>query len=129
MSSSSYSVDNVPQAITNLFVTHIRVVAHTMGPIAPGTQLSQNHWSIYLVHSNGSIRLNMQLQSPSTASNRGLLTVASYEYTTTSTSAVKSWDFAAVANVSVWLIIQLIRDHGRQNYDMTIDGAGCRHWM
>ena len=36
MSSTLYTVDNVPQAVTDLVVTHFRVVAYTMGPVVPG---------------------------------------------------------------------------------------------
>lgn len=99
-----------------------------MGPVAPGAQLSQNHWSIYLIHSRGSVRLNMLLENPSAANNRGVLTVANYGYTSVSTSAVMSWDFTATVNLSVWHVLDLILNIERQNYDMTDGGMGCRYW-
>ena len=129
MSSKNYSVDNVPQAVTNLIVTHIRVVAHTMGPVAPGARLSQNHWSLYLLHGKGSVRLNMQLQDARSNSICGLLTVTNHPYTTVSNSAVRSWEFEGTKNLAVHYIIQAILDNGRSNYDMTDGGVGCRYWM
>ncbi len=77
MSAQRYSINNVTQSIADLVVTFIRVVAHTMGAVAPGAQLSHNHWPIYLIHSNGSLRVNMELEDPAAMSSRGLLTVTS----------------------------------------------------
>ena len=129
MSSKSYQVTNVPQDVTDLIITHVRVVAHTMGPVAPGARLSQNHWSLYLVHSEGSVRLNMQLRDASSNSTRGLLTVTSYSYITISNSAVRSWEFEGTSNLIVYYLLQAIIDNGRLDYDMTEGGVGCRHWM
>lgn len=129
MSSNSYSVDNVPQDITDLIITRVRVVAHTMGPVAPGAQLSQNHWSIYLIHSTGSVRLNMMLGNPNSTSSQGLLTITAYPYTTVSISAVNSWDFVATSDLAVYYILQSIMEHRRQDYDMAEGGVGCRYWM
>lgn len=129
MASENYLVDNVPPAISNLIVTHIRVVAHTLGPVAPGAQLSQNHRSLYLVHSKGSVRFNMQIQDPQSNSTRGLLTVKNYPYTSVSTSAVKSWEFKGTNDLAIYYILQAIIDNGRSNYDMTEGGVGCRYWM
>lgn len=51
------AVSGIPQ----ITVTKVRVVTHTMGPVIPGGQLSQNHWSIYLLTPDaGSTRLNME---------------------------------------------------------------------
>ena len=125
MSSTQYSVTNVPQNVTNLIVTQFRLVAHTMGPVAPGAALSQNHWSIYLLHDNGSVRLNMMLADPRAASTRGRLTVTSHGYTTVSTSAVRYWDFKAADNLAVYYVIQLILDNRRAEYDMNANGVGC----
>jgi hypothetical protein len=128
MSTARYEVDNVPSDITNLIVTTFRIVAHTMGPVAPGAAFSQNHWSIYLIHTNGSVRLNMELADPSSTSSRGAFTITSYAYTA-SNSAVIYWDFQANQNVAVYWVIKLISDSGRHRYDMTAGGVGCRHWM
>lgn len=128
MSAKQYSIDSVPQDVTDLIVTYVRVVAHTMGPVSEGAQLSQNHWSIYMVHTNGSVRLNMQID-PRSVSSRGILTVANYGYATVSTSAVKSWDFKATDKLAVYWVIQNILDNGRSVYDMAEGGVGCRYWM
>jgi hypothetical protein len=129
MSSTEYSATNVPQDVTNLIVTRFRLVAHTMGPVTPGAALSQNHWSIYLLHENGSVRLNMILADPRAASTRGRLRVTSHGYTTVSTSAVRHWDFGATNNLAVYYVIQLILDNRRAEYDMNARGVGCRYWM
>lgn len=43
--------------IPQITVTKVRVVTHTMGPVIPDGQLSQNHWSIHLLTpDDGSIR-------------------------------------------------------------------------
>ena len=84
-----YTVENVPPDISSLIVTKFRVVAHTAGPVAPGAVLSQNHWSIYLIHSNGSVRINMQLANPAGNNTRGILLISSHPYTSASTSEVR----------------------------------------
>ena len=129
MSSKSYQVTNVPQDVADFVITHVRVVAHTMGPVEPGAGLSQNHWSLYLLHRGGSVRLNMQLQDARSNSTRGLLTVKNYAYTTVSNSAVRSWEFEGTSNLTVYYLLQAIIDYGRSDYDMTEGGVGCRHWM
>lgn len=126
---TKYTVDTVPQSVTNCVVTHFRVVAHTMGPVVEGGVLSQNHWSIYLVHANGSVRLSMELRNPKSNSSKGQLYITSYGYTDVSTSAVRSWEFQASENVAIYYVIQLILDNGRWDYDMDKGGVGCRHWM
>lgn len=128
-STRKYTVTDVAQDVTNLIVRNFRLVAHTMGPVAPGAVLSQNHWSIYLLHDDGSVRLNMILKDPRAASTRGKLEVTSYEYTTVSNSAVSHWDFAATNDLAVYWVIQLIIDNRRAEYDMNDRGVGCRHWM
>jgi hypothetical protein len=83
-----------------------------MGAIAPGAQLSQKHWSIYLVHSNGSVRSNMELEDPAAIGSQGLLTVTSYGYVSVSTSAVRSFVFAATDNLAVYYVLEAIRNKG-----------------
>jgi len=128
MSAHPYAIDSVPQEVTNLIVTRIRIVAHTMGPVISGGQLSQNHWSLYLVHPDGSVRLNMQTD-PTSNSSRGVLAVTNHGYTTVSSSAVKSWEFNVIDNLAVYYVIQLVLDKGRYAYDMAEGGVGCRYWM
>ena len=129
MSSKSCTLGVMPQSIVDIIITHVRVVAHTMGPVAPGAQLNQNHWSIYLVHSKGSVRINMQLQDASSNSTRGLLTVTDLPYASVSHSAVRAWDFEVMANFSVYHALRAIIAYGRPIYNMTETGVGCRYWM
>ena len=130
MPSVSYTVDNVPSDISYLVVNTFRIVAHTMGPVAEGAAFSQNHWSLYLIHDNGSVRLNMQLADPASTSCKGRFTITSYDYTSASSSAVKYWDFPARRNnLSIYWVIKLVKDYGRHKYDMAEGGVGCRYWM
>jgi len=125
-----YTVDNVPQDISNLIVTAFRIVAHTMGPVAEGAAFSQNHWSLYLIHDKGSVRLNMQLANPASTNCKGQFTVTSYDWTNASNSAVKYWDFPARrTNLAIYWILKLVKDYGRHKYDMAEGGVGCRYWM
>ncbi|KAF2865906.1 hypothetical protein BDV95DRAFT_242079 [Massariosphaeria phaeospora] len=64
-------------------VTHFRIVAHTMGPVMQGGQLSQNHWTIYMLTATGSVQLNMQADA---VSNRGKLVVKEHAYITSNTA-------------------------------------------
>ena len=114
--------------VPNLVVHEVRIVAHTIAPVAPGAQLSQNHWSYYLlVRGGGSVRLNMAT-NPSPTNHDGVFTVTRHQYDLT-TSAIKSWDFSAKPNITVGMILRLLRDKGRLRYRMTSNGVGCRHWV
>jgi hypothetical protein len=113
--------------IPALVVEKVRVVAHTMGPLVPGGQLSKNHWSIYLlVAGGGSVRLNMALGASN--DDTGKFSVTRHAYTET-TSAVRYFDFATVENVTVGDILRLIQARNRHRYRMTPTGVGCRHWV
>lgn len=115
---------NIPQII----VTKVRIVAHTMGPVAPGGQLSQNHWSIYLLSPDGgSVRLNMEWV-PGTADDKGKLSVTKHAYAHT-TSAVKVFDYEVAKDSKVQAFLQTLRNKKRQNYKMTSTGVGCRFWV
>src|SRR5262245_22721476 len=101
-------------------VTHIRVVVHTLGPMGPQSQQSDNHWSIYLlVGNNQSVRINM-------AAERGYITgnleINKYNYTLTS-SAVKHWDYETVSGLAVSHIVKLIYDYRRHLYNMSGGGS------
>lgn len=114
--------------IAALVVEKVRVVAHTMGPVVPGGQLSQNHWSIYLLaQGGGSVRLNMAT-NPDRREDKGVFTVTRHAYDLTN-SAVRCWDFAAITRFTVGDVLRLIARKGRQRYRMTGNGVGCRHWM
>ena len=108
-----------------LTVRTIRVVAHTMGPVVPGGQLSQNHWSVYLLTNDGnSVRLNM---IPQPTNLIGSLNITTHMYTT-SESAVRFFDFPSV-EVPVEYILQLIHQKGRERFRFEERGVGCRHWV
>lgn len=114
--------------IPQLVVEKVRVVAHTMGPVTAGGQLSQNHWSIYLLtQGGGSVRLNMAA-NPQLHEDKGIFTVTRHAYDLT-TSAVRCWDFPAVKHFIVGDVLRLIQRKGRHRYRMTTNGVGCRHWM
>ncbi|PVH91144.1 hypothetical protein DM02DRAFT_474664, partial [Periconia macrospinosa] len=92
-------------------VSHFRVVAHTMGPVIQGGQLSQNHWTIYVLTSTtGSIQLNMQLVDQ--ASDRGKLVVKEHAYINSNT-AVQCWDVPARPNALAGKVYDLILSKGR----------------
>ena len=100
--------------IPTLVVETVRVVAHTMGPVVPGGQLSQNHWSIYLlIESGGSVRLNMTITGPS--DDTGKFSVTRHQYTETM-SAVRYFDFATVNNITVGHILRVIQEKTRHRY-------------
>jgi hypothetical protein len=107
-------------------VSQFRIVAHTMGPVVPGGELSQNHWTIYMLTSTGSVQLNMQLANTDT--DRGKLVVKEHAYISSNT-AVQFWDIAACPNVRAGRVYDLILTKGRQNYNMAEGGVGCRWWV
>ncbi|KAJ4525248.1 hypothetical protein HRR83_000924 [Exophiala dermatitidis] len=99
-----------------------------MGPVVPGGQLSQNHWSIYLLGPDGgSVRLNMEL-SPSVAGDKGRFTVTKHAYAHT-TSAIQVFDYDVAQNTKVQSFLQVLGNKKRQNYKMTSTGVGCRFWV
>lgn len=115
-------------ALPELVVEKVRVVAHTMGPVAAGAQLSQNHWSIYLtVIGGGYVQLNMETNT-APGERKGIFKVTRHLYELT-TSNVRHWDFSAASNVTVEKILRLIGEKKRNRYRMTSTGVGCRHWV
>jgi hypothetical protein len=95
-----------------------------MGPVTQGGQLSQNHWTIYMLTATGSVQLNMQADA---VSDRGKLVVKEHAYITSNT-AVQYWDVPAYPNVSAGDVYSLILTKGRDRYNMTEGGVGCRWW-
>ncbi|EXJ59457.1 uncharacterized protein A1O5_12082, partial [Cladophialophora psammophila CBS 110553] len=62
-----------------------------MGPVAPGAQLSQNHWSIYLVAKEGGpMRLNMETNT-SPGTGEGIFRGTRHQYDLMS-SQVRHWE-------------------------------------
>ena len=107
-------------------VIAVRIVAHSMGPVSEGGQLSQNHWSIYLLlQSGGSYRLNMTT-NPAPGQDEGIFETTENADDLTR-SCVRYWDFDAVSGLTVAHVLGLIAQKGRQRYRMTGSGVGCRH--
>lgn len=106
-------------------VVALRVVVHTTGPAGPTT--SDNHWSIYLrlADDDGSVRMNMAAEY---GNPTGTLRWSYHDYDLTN-SALRWWDFPAVQGVKVWHIATLLYNLGRQNYEMSGGGSGCRYWV
>lgn len=127
-----FGSDNVPQDIQDHIITHARLVVHSSGPVAFGSSILHNHWSIYLLHSTGCVRLNMvstEFAGHFKGPQRGRLLIMSHGWTTVALSAIESWDFPAAANVKVRDVIELINNNGRWRYELNADGTGCRHWV
>lgn len=106
-------------------VTHIRVVVHTLGAAGPNT--SDNHWSIYLLHAGGgsSTRINMRANF---GDPTGILEWTRHGYIQT-TSAIAFWDLPVAAGITVLYFARLIYSLGRERYDMSGGGSGCRWWV
>lgn len=114
--------------IPELNVTTVRVVAHLVSPLVPGGQVSQNHWSIYLViSSGGSVRLNMEWVS-GTAGDEGTFTVKRHFYATSKT-AIRVFDYDVPPGTKVESFLGIVREKKRHSYNMTPTGAGCRFWV
>jgi hypothetical protein len=106
-------------------VNDVRVVVHTLGPAGP--TISDNHWSIYLLLADdqGSVRMNMRADPGYV---NGTLSWTRQAYLLTQ-SAIRHWDFHVAQGVQVRHIAGLIHQLGRQKYDMSGGGSGCRYWM
>ncbi|KAF3391940.1 hypothetical protein DPV78_010611 [Talaromyces pinophilus] len=102
-------------------VTHIRVVVQLA--LTP----SDNHWSIYLLHAGGrsSTRINMRANF---GDPKGILEWTRHGYIQT-TSAIAFWDFPVAAGITVLYFARLIYSLGRERYDMSGGGSGCRWWV
>jgi hypothetical protein len=112
----------------NAKVYAFRVVVHTMGPVRTGSQISHNHWSIYMLSQNHtSVRLNMA-HSGDPENNIGDFSVKMYEYQLTQ-SRVEYWDINTVEEHLAADIVRAIREKGRDKYELTSNGTGCRYWV
>lgn len=120
----------IPPTVGSLRVRVFRVVSHTTGLIYGEAPQNASHWSIYLIHNNGSIRLSMdtdkRLQIPYP---RGRLSTYTYDYTSASNSAVRFWDFPAIKNVTVKDVYLTIGNHRCDSYNTGDNARGCRYWV
>lgn len=123
------AVEQVPQNEKAKHVEKVRLTVHSLGPVAAGAELSQNHWSIELLISGGCIRLDMRPYAPDSQTDfRGVLQVSRLEYQL-SQSSVTHLDFAVAGQWMVGHFTNTIIEKGRHRYMMTDTGVGCRHWM
>ncbi|KAF2722711.1 hypothetical protein K431DRAFT_311416 [Polychaeton citri CBS 116435] len=126
---ATYAVDRVPDNERSQRVVLVRVTIHSLGAIVPGGQLSQNHWTIELLLSDGCIRLDMSLYEFKSATDfRGLLRVIKLAYQL-SQHHVMYFDFEVVGAKSVGHFMNNIITNARHRYNMTSNGVGCRHWI
>lgn len=99
-----------------------------MGPVTPGAQISQNHWSIFFLDGSGeAVRIHMQLADPKSTKMDGKLDIRHYNYEVTQ-SAVRYWDFDVPSGLTIATILSLIKEKSRSRYIMAEGGVGCRHW-
>jgi hypothetical protein len=110
-------------AINNAIVTHARVVAHLSQDLGGG--MSENHWSIYFLLEGGqSIRINMTAEP---GNPRGRIEWTTYEYQLTS-SALRHWDYPLVGRITFENVHDLVLYCGRDRYQFSGGGSGCRYW-
>ncbi|KAH6719533.1 hypothetical protein BKA61DRAFT_473500 [Leptodontidium sp. MPI-SDFR-AT-0119] len=103
-------------------ITHTRVIAH-FSQDAGG--ISENHWSIYLLLQSGaSVRMNMTAQY---GEPTGKLVVDEFKYQLTN-SALRHWDYEMVSGVTVKMVKDLVYYQGRDRYQFSGGGSGCRYW-
>ena len=108
-------------------VDKVRVVAHITGPW-PNGRMSDNHWSIYLIlaEDEGSVRINMSAALDETEGHLEWSPSLAY---TMSNSAIKNWDYETVPRISVKQIYSVVITKGRDKYNMSAGGSGCRYWV
>ena len=108
-------------------VDQVRVVVHTLGPW-PNREMSDNHWSIYLIlaKNSGSVRMNMkaELDDP-----KGTLEWSPNLPYTKTNSAIQHWDYNVSPGVTVGSVYGLVMEKGRDQYNMSGGGSGCRYWV
>lgn len=124
-----WPVDQIPESEQSKKVHQVRVTIHSLGPVADGGQLSQNHWTIELLIPGGCIRLDMTLYDPTSSTDfRGVLKLSLLPYQL-SQNHVTYFDYNVVGAKVVGHFTNDIITNGRQKYKMTSTGVGCRHWM
>ena len=108
-------------------VQGVRVVVHSSG-IWPNGNMSDNHWSIYLLlqDNDSSVRMNMRAESNNP---RGILEWSPNLAYTLTASAIKHWDYSFKSGVTVAKVYNLIMGNRRDQYRMSGGGSGCRWWM
>ena len=111
-------------------ILKVRLVTHTLGEASPTT--SDNDWSIFLIISEkeneeDSVRVNMS--APDYEKLTGELQWGDHNYVI-SNSAVAYWDCSVVltSEFTVASAVSLLFGLGRDDYEMSGGGSGCRWW-
>ena len=126
---ANWGVEQIPEQVRAVRVLLVRVTVHSLGPVAEGAQLSDNHWTIELLVSGGCVRLDMSLYAPNSATDfRGLLKVSSLPYQL-SQNHVTYFDFEVIGEKTVGHSTDTLIENGRHRYHLHHLGFGCRHWM
>jgi hypothetical protein len=100
-------------------VSCLRVVVHQ-------SEEHQNHWSLFLLISDDeSVRINMMTPDPTYVN--GELQISDHNYVS-SNSEIKHWDFSVVQSTTVDEFLTLLYQNGRDLYNMSGGGSGCRYW-
>jgi hypothetical protein len=110
-------------------VHRLLVIAHTTGAVTVNT--SGNHWTISLVlpQAGGetpTIRADMAAEEY--GETQGVLNWSIHNFLT-SLSTLRYWDFPVNPGTAVWQMANLIYGLGRDDYDMSGGGSGCRYWV
>ena len=109
----------------NRIVEKVTIVVHTLGAW-PNSTMSDNHWSIFLgLADEQSVRLNMTADP---GDPTGRLKCQALQYAMTF-SMIRCWDYQSAPGVSVAHIYQLVVGNGRDKYEMSGGGSGCRYWV
>ena len=105
----------------------VRIIVHTIGAW-PNGRMSDNHWSVYLILAKGeeSVRMNMRAAIDDPTGHLEWSPSLAY---TMSNSAITHWDFKTVSGISVQKIYTVILNNGRDKYEMSGGGSGCRYWV
>lgn len=115
----------VEAADWDMAVSDIRVVCHTLGPVA-NTAMSENHWSLYLIMGpNRSVRFNMRAEY---GDPQGMMDVTSHNYAVTE-SEIRHWDYPAIRHLTVRMTYTTIITARFHCYLMSGGGSGCRWWV
>lgn len=109
----------------NSIVTHVRVVAHLSQDFGEGQ--SENHWSIYLLLEGGGASIRMNMAAAEYGDPAGTLAWTQFQYQLTN-SALQHFDYPLAAETRVRDIYGLLYHLGRDRYEFSGGGSGCRYW-
>jgi hypothetical protein len=91
-----------------------------------------NHWTISWVLSAEPASETPTIRADMTAKEygetQGILRWSIHDFFT-SRSTLKYWEFPVNPGTAVWQMANLIYALGRDDYDMSGGGSGCRYWV